>query len=1015
MKHIFTLIFCALSLYCAAQVPQPLVNPGVYDISVFGPLGSNQAFRNKFTAVKIGSDTVWYFVDIYGARALMVAGASGGGSGDSTVNVLSPLAGNGTTLNPIRFINGSADGQFITWDTSMSNWVYQDKVNWGNLSTPAQDSAFNISLSTTPGNFGVLRVLDRGGYKTVPKVEISPIQSLNGSTGEIDINDDGLGNFDLTLGQQSATVGQALKWNGTKWTPGSAGGSVLANQGLGVSGDTVQYGQPYNGPYNVIQKDVAVVAHPLGGDWQGIRYSSGSGIIMGAAIDSAILTGNTLDASPDPSTGYLTISSLSITGQSVSETGDEYGIFSANGNGSIVTLAAGNTTRENAIYIVPDSTVFEQKGEYIGQALNRSRWTPNTLITKDFYFDSLPSGGFVRSGAGVQIVGDSVNLGYPGLVNQNPITDTRGVFFGSDFFGYGATAYLNTATGFGFQQVMAEDSSTLNSILDDAITTSDYTAITQDVSGLVIASKQGNFVTQNIYGGGVSISLGTPGDGVFNVSDETNNSYIRHDYQSTIINNQGWNGYGSLNIDSSGTSVLSSGPATPGGNGEIGFRPDLGGGVRVYLDSLPTPGQTLIAGNDQTFYFANPDTLNYLTYFAADAPLGFLEIGDKVDTLQIPILSIAPIQLLSSSDGSVDITPGLGGSFDLSVSGGGGGSVFANQGITKDVDTLKLGQAGYTPFSFGIRDGRVLSYRSGVTQFGATSYAGANDDGTTFQNTVGFDSTEVFRALDGRTFQGTQVWQNYDQARIMCRDRPNNSSYVVTYPSLSQMYAQSSGAAEIGQIDVSAAPGNTYTQLFSSRQTDNVNGTFGVFPQDTFLRGQITDGVESNTFLVKPDSATFAKKVVVEYTQTAPTQNELITGGYFSSLVPLGTFNADVLSYNPTTGSYLAVPANRSTVAYGGTSGTLTVGVSVTDLVGIPATSSTIKLNFTPDSNFNDPFTTIRYVHNWGPGTLTLDTDEAWTFSNRGAAGTATATLITGQSARLIWDSVGARFVYEIY
>ncbi len=715
MKNTFTLIFCALSLFCAAQVPQPLVNPGVYDISIFGPLGSNQAFRNKFTAVKIGSDTVWYFVDLYGNRALMVQGAAGG-SGDSTVNALSPLAGNGTTLDPLRFINGSVDGQVPTWDAGLSEWVYE---------VPAGGANIYNSDGTIPA-------------------EVERLVSMGDDSG-------------LTINY--------------------ANDNVALDIGAGT------------------------------------------------------------------------------------ELGDGY-------------LYLGSDNGQNWIDITNDVGV-------------------------DIYFDPAVNG---TSGFSVRNYQDGVQ------------------------------AYLH-------------------------------------------------------------------------LNEENFEVYLQ---------NEGATNSGGIYVDSSGTSQLYN------QNSSIGFDIDDPNGIDIDLDSNnPGAGQTLIADSTSLTFKFGPHPYN--TYFAADAPLGFLEIGDGKDTLSIPVLSIAPIQLLSSGDGSIDITPGLGGAFDLSVAGGGGAAP-VNTAITLSGDTIQYGQLGALPAT-----GKSLIRNSRQVVGGSVDAGWFSQqffdpyDYSAYRFVAADDSTAIWNGLNNASAATAKMTYEevYPNNWFITSQNAGKTAYtdfrVGNFDNQSAYLRRTdtrNGANKRAVVNIDASSGASLSYTQSSDSSTSVQ----VQPGYVLLSAATTvTGATSNSFLLNKDTTTTSKKISITYSQTTPTNPELISNGFLKSKLPMGTFNADVLSYNPTTPGYLAVPANRSTVVYGGTSGTLTAAESVTDLVGVPTTASTIKLNYTPDSRFNDPFTTVRYVHNWGAGTLTLDTDEAWLFSNRGATGTATATLNTGESARLIWDSANTRFVYEIY
>lgn len=140
----------------------------------------------------------------------------------------------------------------------------------------------------------------------------------------------------------------------------------------------------------------------------------------------------------------------------------------------------------------------------------------------------------------------------------------------------------------------------------------------------------------------------------------------------------------------------------------------------------------------------------------------------------------------------------------------------------------------------------------------------------------------------------------------------------------------------------------------------------------------------------------------------------LQSDGAYSFWAGEGTFSADQLSFGSVGGisQWVAVPANRSTSLIG-TIGTAFPSESVTEIIADTAsTTSTVNLNYTPDSRFNSPFTTVRYITNFGSGNMTVDTDQSWLFKT---PTTSAGTLIigSGESYKLVWstDFTPARFI----
>lgn len=91
LTFVFFLILCfGLS---AQNTPQPSILQDIYPSNLFNSNYQNELFRNRFCKVLTGSDTVIWFVDIFGNRALMPMGVSGGGGGSNIYNSNGALTG----------------------------------------------------------------------------------------------------------------------------------------------------------------------------------------------------------------------------------------------------------------------------------------------------------------------------------------------------------------------------------------------------------------------------------------------------------------------------------------------------------------------------------------------------------------------------------------------------------------------------------------------------------------------------------------------------------------------------------------------------------------------------------------------------------------------------------------------------------------------------------------------------------------------------------------------------------
>lgn len=115
-------------------------------------------------------------------------------------------------------------------------------------------------------------------------------------------------------------------------------------------------------------------------------------------------------------------------------------------------------------------------------------------------------------------------------------------------------------------------------------------------------------------------------------------------------------------------------------------------------------------------------------------------------------------------------------------------------------------------------------------------------------------------------------------------------------------------------------------------------------------------------------------------------------------------FQGNQLSYAPGAegAKYISVTANRFThvVAHG----TITPGESITYITVDTANtvSSTVNLNYTPDSRYDGNYTTMRHISNFGAGTVTVQTNQSWQFMTL-AGSVTTLTILSGETWELTW------------
>lgn len=147
-----------------------------------------------------------------------------GGTGAASFTAGRLLIGNGT--GQLAVLAGSLDGQVVTWNSTLSEWVAQTPST-GVASFSAGTTGFTPSTATT----GAITL---GGVLNV----------ANGGTGRSTLTSGAilLGNGTTAVNQLVGTVvGQIPQWNGTAWVAATASGtitSVTASSPLASSGGT---------------------------------------------------------------------------------------------------------------------------------------------------------------------------------------------------------------------------------------------------------------------------------------------------------------------------------------------------------------------------------------------------------------------------------------------------------------------------------------------------------------------------------------------------------------------------------------------------------------------------------------------------------------------------------------------------------------------------------------------------------------------------------------------------------
>lgn len=170
-------------------------------------------------------------------------------SNSFTLHTNSTLSGNGTAASPLSIATQAATaGQVLTFNGT--TWTPQNPVSSaqnlsyasGVISLSGSVSTINVSsfISTDTPN------LISAGSDLNLKVSIFKDSTLDGN---------GTSGSPLKIGQQAATSGQVLSWNGTTWAPSTLSGTIPSGTALGQ----ILYWNNSNWVTATLKKDVQII------------------------------------------------------------------------------------------------------------------------------------------------------------------------------------------------------------------------------------------------------------------------------------------------------------------------------------------------------------------------------------------------------------------------------------------------------------------------------------------------------------------------------------------------------------------------------------------------------------------------------------------------------------------------------------------------------------------------------------------------------------------------------------
>ena len=397
----------------------------------------------------------------------------------------------------------------------------------------------------------------------------------------------------------------------------------------------------------------------------------------------------------------------------------------------------------------------------------------------------------------------------------------------------------------------------------------------------------------------------------------------------TIVSFNYSNGNFALQMQGNSDSVTTDGLSLvghPNGTNSAGFSPSQGDGFYINLNGLPTEGQTIRAGGDNTFYFSDFDSLGVNFY---NSNGNFPPDNNRIASLD------SASSIYFNYPSGTRILEMFGGSDSSAL--GGYISFFSPDAL----NTITLNNSG------------IESLWSNDQSFSIGSQDGQN---SITQDTSGLDIVGIDDATNAYTISAQKAGP-------------------VT------MRAQQQNADRIADIILDLNVGNTPISLFRAYDI-SASITLNEIRIDTSGVGINTrGGVGDEGDILQSNGA------------------KTFWGGD-------GTFNADQLSFTPNgTGGidqWIAVTANRYNSSIF-PSGTSTPSESITEILAdTSATTSTVNLNYTPDSRYTSTFTTVRYLYNFGSGNMTVQTNQSWQFKTITGSAT-TLTIASGENYKLIW------------
>lgn len=1007
---IFLLTFASTSTTVFAQgpsdPPQATINPYTYPSVVFQDIYRQQYMRNKFTSVVEGLDTVWYFVDINGSAAKMVRGASGGGGGGA-VFTQTPLTGDGSSIgNAVRLADAVNDNNILRWDSLTNVWL-------------VGASPYNTSF-TSGGALGFLRISDGKGSFSIPVVDIAPVQSVLGSA-EVKVTTFPAGVWGITLEPQGATVGQVLTYDGTKWAPATASTALpsLSSGNVWVgNGSNVATAATPSGDVSATNAGVFTVNSATGSSF-GLGWTSTTpaGTVDNYPVSSFVNSNQTTTTTV---TGILNTAATGVAKQVTWYNSGTVPITFVHNSGS---SSAGNrfSLPQSLDYVLQpgETAFFTNYGVSQPWRLMGNRYTPEVDT-------------FSYSGSTLSL----------SLKNDNrpasTVTIAGGGSLPSQEVGFGNGSAIVSDTTFKFDSTT--DKLTVSSpsnkgrvSVAKTIEINPDTLLTQQTFLKILGGKSSPY-TYAPFGIGVSYDAQSP------------DIYSYKDYVWTIGPNAKGNTGSSFDATKPMASI----------NWETSW---LDGGIPTYewhehwkqpdsaairlksytiryanaldptrktaidlyetADTWSLKGGTIFNGQPQYLYASKNRTSGDASFgllyntggngikMSGSGATGFIEVtgsGTKVidftrNTRITSTICEAPQHILSQG-----MTLGIKmGTTRFITSGGSQVDFFGGFGAGPATDAGYSGQD-----NIGIGYGASASYTTGKENVIAGTFAG-RALGTGSNNVLlgfysGYTSINFNSATSGAILIGSNCGNNaVNYSNKLAIENSSSSTPLISGNfALDRVGVNVLNSFPTATLDVRSLAANTVGVQRWQTTTDSVK----LFLHGATPEAATTGRVGDVSFGINAANGSAYIKETGANTNTG--WAEVLT----RTDVPNGTFNADQLSYNPATSAYLAVPANRSTFITPGS--TVTPAESVTEIFASDATASTVNLNYTPGSQFNDPYTTTRWIYNIGVGTCTVQTNQAWQFRSMAGVDTTTITLTAGQAAKIIWNSTAAVWYYKI-